>query len=138
MKKKVLMMLPCIAAVAIATVVGKKTYEKNAFEGNALLAQNVEALSQGDTGGGSSECEFGSPIYAEVGAYYGKTNTRIHYEEGGNIDHVYKDVTYTQCYAFKPNCGERKGANGIINVDWGTYSIEPCKGSSYHYNPFSK
>lgn len=46
MKKKGFLMLSCITAVAIATFVGKKTFEKNAFESNAFLAQNVEALSQ--------------------------------------------------------------------------------------------
>lgn len=130
-------MLSCIAAVTIATFVGKKTYEKNAFESNALLAQNVEALSQGDTGGGASECEFGDPIYARIGTFYGKTNKRVHYNGGGNVDHVFKDVTYTECYAFDPNRGEVRGTNGaIINIDLGTYSIEPCKGSNFHYDPF--
>lgn len=51
MKKKILMMLPCIAAVTIATFVGKKTFELNAFGGDTLLAQDVEALSQGESGG---------------------------------------------------------------------------------------
>lgn len=38
-------MLPCIAAVAIATFVGKKTMESNAYEKNSILMENVEALS---------------------------------------------------------------------------------------------
>lgn len=46
MKKKVFMMLPCIAAVAIATVFGKKTVESHAYETDGLLAQNVEALAK--------------------------------------------------------------------------------------------
>lgn len=41
-------MLPCIAAVAIATFVGKQAYESSAYESNSLLAQNVEALSSGE------------------------------------------------------------------------------------------
>lgn len=49
MKRKILM-LPCIAAVAIATFVGKKTFESSALERDALLAQDVEALSQGESG----------------------------------------------------------------------------------------
>lgn len=48
MKKKVLLILPCIAAVAIATFVGKKTFESNAFEGKGLFLQNVEALTAGE------------------------------------------------------------------------------------------
>ena len=46
MKKKVIT-LSCIAAVAIATFVGTKAFQSNAYE-NGLLNQNVEALSQGD------------------------------------------------------------------------------------------
>lgn len=38
-------MLPCLAAVAIATFVGKKAFEAHAFEANSLLMQNVEALT---------------------------------------------------------------------------------------------
>ena len=48
MKKK-FFLLPCIAAVAIATVVGTKTFKSNADERNELLMANVEALSQGES-----------------------------------------------------------------------------------------
>ena len=44
MKKKVIK-LSCIAVVAIATFVGTKALQSNAYE-NGLLKQNVEALSQ--------------------------------------------------------------------------------------------
>jgi len=46
MKKKVIM-LSCIAAVAIATFVGTKALQSNAYE-NGLLTQNVEALSKSE------------------------------------------------------------------------------------------
>ena len=49
MKKKILM-LPCIAAVAIVTFVGKKTMESNAYEKNSIMMENVEALSAGGKG----------------------------------------------------------------------------------------
>jgi len=49
MKKKVIT-LSCIAAVAIATFVGTKTIQSNAYESNGLLIQNVEALAQSDAG----------------------------------------------------------------------------------------
>lgn len=45
MKKKIFL-LPCIAAVAIATFVGAKPFKTNASESNDLLLANVEALSQ--------------------------------------------------------------------------------------------
>ena len=44
MNKK-LFLLPCIAAVAIATVVGTKAFKSNADESNELLMANVEALT---------------------------------------------------------------------------------------------
>lgn len=48
MKKKVLMCLPCIVAIFIVAFVGKKTADLNAFAINAVLVENVEALSQQD------------------------------------------------------------------------------------------
>lgn len=38
-------MLPCIAAVAIATVVGKKTFRSHVHESDKLLMANIEALT---------------------------------------------------------------------------------------------
>lgn len=46
MKKKAFLTLPCIAAVAIATFVGKKAFESNALERNSILLENVEALTK--------------------------------------------------------------------------------------------
>lgn len=43
-------LLPCIAAVAIATFVGAKSFKTNASESNDLLLANVEALSAGGDG----------------------------------------------------------------------------------------
>ena len=124
-------MLSCIAAVAIATFVGKKTFEKNAFESNALLAQNVEALSQGDTGGGSSVCP-GPDIYTFTGSFYGDTYARFHFADG--LDLVYKHVTYTECYADYPNLGVHKsGFNGYADINFGETSYEPCEG--WHFSP---
>ena len=48
MRKRIIL-LSCITAIAIATFVGTKALEPNAYE-NGLLAQNVEALSQSDQG----------------------------------------------------------------------------------------
>jgi len=50
MKKKVIMMLPCIAAIAFVSFAGKKAIESNADERNSLLMANVEALSAGGEG----------------------------------------------------------------------------------------
>ena len=48
MKKNFILALPCIAAVAFATFVGKKALEASACDGNSLLMQNVEALTQNE------------------------------------------------------------------------------------------
>lgn len=50
MKKKIFL-LPCIAAVAIATFVGAKSFKTSAYESNDLLMQNVEALTQSTNSG---------------------------------------------------------------------------------------
>lgn len=44
MKKKIFL-LPCFAAVAIASFVGAKTFKSNAEECNDLLMASVEAMS---------------------------------------------------------------------------------------------
>ena len=45
MKKKQLIILPCVAAITIATYVGKKTFESNVCKSDYLLLANVEALA---------------------------------------------------------------------------------------------
>lgn len=50
-------MLPCIAAVAIATFVGTKAFKSNASGSNALLMANVEALSLRESATYSCEAE---------------------------------------------------------------------------------
>ncbi len=65
MKKKVIT-LSCIAAVAIATFVGKKTFESNAYGSNGLLIQNVEALAQNDAGDAGDQSGSG---YTHPNAY---------------------------------------------------------------------
>ena len=46
MKKKVFIMLPCTAAVAIATFICKKSLTQSGGKVSDLLLQNVEALAQ--------------------------------------------------------------------------------------------
>ena len=46
MKKKILLTLPCVVAVSIAAFVGAATLKLNSNEGNSLLLENIEALSQ--------------------------------------------------------------------------------------------
>ena len=46
MKKKLLLMLPCVAAVSIAAFVGTTTIKSNSSNSNSLLMENIEAMSQ--------------------------------------------------------------------------------------------
>lgn len=46
------MMLPCIAAIAIAGFVGKQTFLSSAFDSNILLMADIEALTEDETTGG--------------------------------------------------------------------------------------
>ena len=71
MKKKTFM-LSCIAAVAIATFVGKKNIESCVFENDALFAQNVEALSNGADGQNQYIVDCWNSITSEKGhtVYY--------------------------------------------------------------------
>ena len=82
MKKKVFLMLPCIVAVAIATIVAKKTLESDVFESNVLLSQNVEALSQGDDVIEVADCyeRGGEGDYKSVYECNSKTSTNRIYE----------------------------------------------------------
>jgi len=74
MKKKIFL-LPCIAAVAIATFVGAKSFKTNASESNELLLQNVEALSQNnknkDDDGGFNYVLNKDDCNVKVGSYAG-------------------------------------------------------------------
>ena len=63
MKKKGFLMLSCIAAVAIATFVGKKTFESKSIDCDALFAQNVEALSKNEESGGAISTCSGSSTW---------------------------------------------------------------------------
>jgi len=65
MKKKVFLMLSCIAAVAIATFAGKKTFESHAYETSSLLMQNVEALATGADS--QDDCHYSNGYTAFTG-----------------------------------------------------------------------
>ena len=62
MKKKVIMMLSCIAAVAIATVVGKSVSLQSTNEACTLLIQDVEALAKCDVSAKATKNVFGIDV----------------------------------------------------------------------------
>lgn len=51
MIKKKLLVLPCIAAFALALYVGKNVSDLNEYDSNGLLLKNVEALSFSENAG---------------------------------------------------------------------------------------
>ena len=120
------------ACVVAAGMGGFKAYTaSNQSESSMLLAENVEALSDNDGDkGGSSECP-GPSIYFESGSYHGNSSARFHLADG--IDIVYKNVTWIECYAYGPNHGDKEGAVGYAEINFGQSSYESCEGS--HYSP---
>lgn len=132
-------MLPCIAAVAIATFVGKKTLESHAYETSSLLMQNVEALSANAEPGGddddNSEC-LGIPIYEDVGVLSGETDLRIHLADGKDGEYGVDRITtvkYKQCMA--KGRGKKSGHEGYPwETSRGEAKTGACLGPQYHKN----
>lgn len=141
MKKK-FMMLSCIAAVAIATIVGKKTFESQAYEAKSLLMQNVEALSTPSDDGGDNgfdddvptPCKYGAELYATIGTGQTETTVRTHYEDGDGDNpgtDIIQEVTKEFCIG--TGIGKKKGVgNAIIRTNWGVPSTTQCLGPLYH------
>lgn len=137
MKKKVFIMLPCIAVVAVTMSVVCKTFKLEYCNGSELFAQNVEALSNSDEGGyDSSECNSGVGRWASVEVATGKAQTRVHYSDGakGNygMDEIF-DIEYKRCVAY--GRGSKKGANYSWPTGKGPSTYEECKGPNGHYGP---
>lgn len=137
MKKEVFLMLPCIAAIAIATFVGKKSFVSNLYEGNELLVQNVEALSSsGEDDYDSSVCNTGGEHNAIVEVATGKVQARVHYNDGINgtygLDEVF-DINYKRCCAY--GIGTKKGGNYSWVTGKGTSTHVECIGPQGHYMP---
>ncbi len=82
MKKKAFIMLPCIAAVAIATFVGKKTLAPNVLVRNNLLYENVEALAEPESGYSCSATAKCFSMGKEIGSVSctGKTSCSMGFE----------------------------------------------------------
>jgi hypothetical protein len=93
--KKIL--LPCIAAVAIATFVGAKSFKTSASESNELLLANVEALTNPPEGDGQFpkyKNKTTIKTYSEVKFEYGTD------ENGKNVKFEYKrncTTLFTYC-----------------------------------------
>ena len=56
MNKKLFLALPCIATVAVALFVGKKTLNSNVYGRNSLFVEHVEALSEPNENGEKKTC----------------------------------------------------------------------------------
>ena len=89
MKKK-FFLLPCIAAVAIATFVGAKTFKSNAEESNDLLMANVEAMSQEEGSGNYIICYHESKVRKGWTYYKCGSCSQIYDEKGKG--------TYSKCF----------------------------------------
>ena len=133
MKTKIVKTAFATACVVAAGMGCFKAYTApSQSESSMLLAENVEALSKedGDKGDDFSVCS-GPSIYWKTGTFYGNSSARFHIADG--IDIVYKNVTWTECYAEGPNQGDKSGFNGYAEIHFGESSYESCEGS--HYSP---
>lgn len=97
-------MLPCIAAVAIAAFVGKKTLEADSYGANFLLVQNVEALANSDYYVSNEKgCKTNSTIVLRSekcvhGYGYGYSGTKYWCSEGDDTEcKEGYDGTYAMC-----------------------------------------
>ena len=119
MKKKIFL-LPCIAAVAIATFVGAKSFQTNAYESNDLLMQNVEALSK-NTGGdegfncflAKDDCVVRRGSYADFRLFVAKFkysgSMSVGYGECLDLTEftaLYTPAVWWQVWRDKVRCGE--------------------------------
>jgi len=122
--KKIILMLPCIAAVAIATFVGKQAYESNAYESNELLMANVEALADNEEFTCVMEkdnCNIRVGRYAKLQAFIYKYNGYGNIEYGDEIDITDLTCVYAAATIFnflKPRvrCGEDVKCNDIVRM----------------------
>ena len=132
MKKRNLFMLPCIAAVAIATFVAKKTFETNAFKTNSLLMQNVEALTE-------NEPEI---LQNELVVCMGP-RCNVSYIKSGKIstiEHLHDSIDIKTKYSVSKCCsaslnesGDFQGNNTTINYrSIGSDQLIGCVGEANH------
>ena len=129
MKKKVFMMLPCIAAFAIATFVGKKNYELKDYVRNPLLVQNVEALTSGgdlDMGDDNSH-HFEILASGKCGYKYQKCD--VTYEiDGASVSATLglkdgKVITLAGVEVNYPNLKIHKICSEVFRKETGTYRV---------------
>lgn len=130
-------MLPCIAAIAIATFIGKKTFELKDYVRNPLLVQNVEALtSGGDLDMGADHVHRLELLASGVCGYeYQKCD--VTYEiNGASVSATLglsngKVITLAGAEVHYPNLKIHKIYEKFEQVETGTYRV--CV---LTYNPF--
>ena len=107
-------MLPCIAAVAIATFVGKKTFESYAYETRSLLMQNVEALAgeSDESGPEDNLVTCNGALWLDTWIKTGKVTTYTHYTDTTDKKAIYP---ISKCCASHQGEGKLRGDNTLIN-----------------------
>lgn len=129
MKKKSFMTLLCVTFFAISPFVVKTLRSKSMImKDNALLIQNIEALTQNE-GYSESLCP-GLSVYADVGITYMEYTIRGHFVDSLDIISV-EHRTY--CHA--EGLGKRMGYEGIKDVNFSGPEFIQCEGEQYHTYP---
>lgn len=118
MKKNVIMTLSCIAAVAIATFVGKKTFVSHAYETSSLLMQNIEALASGSDADGESDAEA-----EQVTGYAKKWNYSAEYVVTGWKGGAEASISATMKAAILKLFGKPCRPNGQIAASIEKYTL---------------
>ena len=126
--KKQIIVLSCVAAVAIATFVGKKAYEFSYGESKTLFKLNIEALTQDEI----TPCIYndecgGVCAYANVGHCKGRTYCVTHVCD--SVD-VRMEYSYESCYA--NGHGIMQGSNMTYNVLQEELIYTKCTGERGH------
>ena len=111
--KKAFFLLPCIAAVAIATIVGAKTFKSNAVESDDLLMANVEAMANGESREvievecyaklSTSWIAYGNVLKCPEGTFYGESGhlTGHWYTCGNTRGSRIPGTASSKCYEIK-------------------------------------
>lgn len=137
-KKNLVFTVMALAILSVGIFYGNKSICHSGKEYSDLMLQNVEALSQIESGYGSSDCSEGAPVFSYVYSYQGEKEV-VEHIYNGNDGSSGTDLCYTVevvgCKA--SGSGYSRGANFEYPVNKKNIRQEKCKGPQGHKNFFS-
>lgn len=137
-KKNLVFTVIALALLSVGFFYGNKSIYHSGIEYSDLMLQNVEALSQIESGYGSSDCSYGPPIFSYVYSYFGEKEVTEHFYNGNDgssgTDLCYT-VEFVGCKA--SGSGSIRGDNYSYPVNNKNFREEKCKGPQGHKDFFS-